>query len=153
MPFRIDAALKELIESGVGVLVGTGNDAGAPHVAYGWGPRVGKNGMVDVFVDSLRAGQTLANLRANGRIAVTIAHPVTVRSVQLKGLMRDHGEATERDNAWVRRHREDFVVATSLIGDPPAAIRNLWLDDVVRISFTVDSAFDQTPGPEAGKPL
>jgi hypothetical protein len=154
VPYKIDQALKEWVESGVAVLVGTGDEAGKPCATYGWGPRVGEDGVtVDVFVDSLRAGQTLANLRANGRIAVTIAHPVSVRSVQFKGTVRDTGQPDERDNAWVAKQREDFVVSTALIGDPPATIRNLWLDDVTRISFTVEKAFDQTPGPEAGKPL
>jgi hypothetical protein len=154
VPYKIDKALKEFVESGVAVLVGTGDDAGKPHVAYGWGPRVRAGGAtIDVFVDSLRAGQTLANLRANGRIAVTVAHPVSVRSVQFKGRVRDQGQPDERDNAWVAKQREEFVVSTALIGDAPATIRNLWLDDVVRISFAVEQAFDQTPGPEAGKPL
>jgi hypothetical protein len=41
----------------------------------------------------------------------------------------------------------------ALIGDPPEIIRSLWLDDIVRLTFDVDAAYDQTPGPEAGKPL
>lgn len=154
MAFKIDRALKDFVESGVGVLVGTGDANGRPHLAYGWGPRVAADGAsVDVFIDSLRAGQTLSDVRANGRIAVTIGHPVSYRSVQLKGTVIAHGDATESDDDWVRKHREAFVVATSLVGDPPETIRNLWLDDVTRLSFTVEQAFDQTPGPEAGKPL
>jgi hypothetical protein len=154
VPYKIDEALKGFVESGVGVLVGTGDDTGKPCATYGWAPRVAPDGVtLEVFVDSLRAGQTLANLRANGRIAVTIGHPVSYRSVQFKGTIRDHGQPDERDNAWVAKQREEFVVSTALVGDPPATIRNLWLDDVVRISFTVEKAFDQTPGPEAGKPL
>lgn len=154
MAFKINGALKEFVESGVGVLVGTGDANGRPHLAYGWGPRVGADGAtVDVFIDSLRSGQMLSDVRANGRIAVTIGHPVSYRSVQLKGRVLDHGEATEPDDDWVRKHREAFVIATSLVGDPPETIRNLWLEDVTRVSFQVEQAFDQTPGPEAGKPL
>lgn len=53
----------------------------------------------------------------------------------------------------MRRGREAFVARTSLIGDSPDMVRSLWLDDVVRVAFEVEAAFDQTPGPEAGKPL
>ena len=49
--------------------------------------------------------------------------------------------------------REAFVVSTSLIGDPPEAIRGMWMDGIVRLAFRVERAFDQTPGPGAGKPL
>ncbi len=152
--FRIDVELKEFLESGVAVLVATGDPTGRPHVVYAWGPRVQDGGgAVDVFVDTARSGQTLANARANGRIAMTVADPVSLRSVQLKGAFRDSCDATDDDGAWVTRHRAAFVVSTSLVGDPPDVIRKLWMDDVVRLSFTVERAFDQTPGPEAGKPL
>ncbi len=152
--FAIDADLKEFVESGVAVLVGTGDAQRRPHVTYGWGPRVrDDSSTIDVFIDEARAAQTLANARENGRVAMTIADPVSVRSVQFKGTFIDTGEATPEDIAWVQRHREAFVVTTSLVGDPPAIIRGLWMDDVVRLSFRAELAFDQTPGPNAGKPL
>jgi hypothetical protein len=154
MAYQIGPALKEFLESGVAVLVGSGDMAGRPQVAYGWGPRVAEDGLtVDVFLDTARAARTLVNVQATRQVAVTVAHPVSYRSVQLKGTFRDWGEASEQDRTWVGRHREAFHVSTSLVGDPPGAIENLWMDDVVRLSFTVERAFDQTPGPEAGKPL
>lgn len=123
-------------------------------MTYGWGPRVrDDSSTIDVFLDEARAAQTLANARGNGRVAMTIADPVSVRSVQFKGTFIDAGEATDEDVAWVQRHREAFVVTTSLVGDPPAIIRGLWMDDVVRMSFRAELAFDQTPGPNAGQPL
>lgn len=152
--FRIDADLKELIESGVAVLVSTGDQDRRPHVAYGWGPRVREDGVtIDVFLDTARAGQTLSNARANGKIAMTVADPVSYRSAQFKGTFGETGEPNDDDEAWVQRHREAFVVTTSLVGDPPTAIRGMWMDEVVRVSFRVERAFDQTPGPNAGRPL
>jgi hypothetical protein len=152
--FEIDSDLKDFLESGVAVLVSTGDADRRPHVAYGWGPRVRKDGStIDVFLDSVRAGQTLANARANGHIAMTVAHPVSVRSVQLKGTFLDSGDPAADDAAWVRRHREAFVVSTSLVGDPPEVIGGMWMDDVVRLSFVAQRAFDQTPGPNAGRPI
>jgi hypothetical protein len=154
MGFHIEGELKEFVESGVAVLVSTGDAARRPHVAYGWGPRVRADGAtVDVFLDRPRSEQTLANARANGHVAMTVAHPVSYRSFQFKGAFHECGEPDTDDAAWVQRHHEAFIVSTSLVGDPPQVIRNLWMDDVVRLSFTVERAFDQTPGPEAGKPL
>jgi hypothetical protein len=151
--FRIDDSLKEFIESGVATLVGTGDPSGRPHVAYGWAPRVKDETTVEVFLDAARAETTLANLEANGRIAVTVAHPVSVRSVQLKGRFREAGPPEAGDNEYVQQRREDLVTSTSLIGDPPDVIRAIWLEEVIRLSFTAEQAFDQTPGPNAGQPL
>jgi hypothetical protein len=152
--FRIKADLKELLESGVVVIVGTGDSDAGPCCAYGWAPRVEADGTtVDVFLDAERADQTVANLKANGRIAVTVADPVSYRSVQLKGTFRDTAPPDEADKAWVQGQREAFLTVTTLIGDPPGVVRNLWLDDVVRVTFAPEAAFDQTPGPEAGKRL
>jgi hypothetical protein len=152
--YTIDRSLKEFIESGVAVIVATGSTGGRPEVRYGWAARVHDDGStVDVFLDTPRAAATLQNLRDNGRIAMTVAHPVNYRSAQFKGTFREANEPTAEDLAWVERGREAFLVSTSLVGDPPGAIRNLWMDDVVRVTFVVEQAFDQTPGPEAGKPL
>ena len=152
--YKIDAELKEFIESGVACLVGTGNAEGRPHVVYGWGPRVRAGGAeVDVFIDAPRSATALSDLRENPRIALTLAHPVSYRSVQLKGSFRSTQEPDDEDLARVQAHRDAFLVTTTLVGDPPNTITNLWMEEVVRVSFAVERAFDQTPGPEAGKPL
>ena len=152
--FQIDDTVKEFVESGVAVLIGTGDSEACPHAAYGWGPRVRADRVsIDVFLDEARSERTLANLRANGRIAMTMTHPVSYRSLQLKGTFRESGAPDEADRDWVRQQREGFVASAALVGDPPAVIRNLWLEDVVRITFAVEHAFNQTPGAAAGAPL
>ena len=152
--YQIDNSLKEFIESGVAAIVATGDSRRRPHVRSGWSPRVHEDGQtVDVFLDAARASQTLVNLKENGRIAMTVVHPVSVRSVQFKGAFRGEGSPSADEIQWVQRGREEFSVPAALVGDPPEVIRNLWLPDVLRISFVVEQAFDQTPGPEAGKPL
>jgi hypothetical protein len=152
--FRVDADLKAFLESGVAVLVGTGDEERRPCVVYGWAPRVHEDGTkIDVFVDTVRSDQTVTNARANGRIALTVADPVSYRSVQVKGTLCEICKADARDRAWVQRHHEAFIVSTSLVGDPPGTIANLWTDDVTRLTFAAERAFDQTPGPDAGKPL
>jgi hypothetical protein len=152
--FKIEGELKEHVESGVACLVATGDADGRPLVRMAWGPRVREDGQtIDVFLDAARAEGTLANLQDNGKVAMTVAHPVNYRSTQFKGTYLERGEPDEAERREVQKRREDFVVSTSLIGDPPEIIANLWLDDLVRVSFKVEAAFDQTPGPEAGRPL
>ena len=154
-PFQISADLKGLIESGVAVLVASGDAGRRPHVVLGWGPRVRSDrSTIDVFLDAPRSAQTLSNAAGNGHIAMTVADPVSYRSAQFKGCFVESAEASADDVAWVGSRREAFVVSTSLIGDPPEAIRGMWMDaGLVRLTFRVERAFDQTPGPGAGKPL
>ena len=152
--FLIDDDVKELVESGVGVLVGTADAASRPHVTPGWGPRVlDDRRRIQLFLETARADQALADLTSNGRIAVTVAHPVSYRSAQFKGRYLGAAAASAEEEAWVQRHRDAFGSTTALIGDSPAAIRNVWTKAVFRIEIEVEAAFDQTPGPLAGRPL
>jgi hypothetical protein len=152
--YEIGDELKAFMEAGVAAILGTGDAEGRPRVDYGWGPRVRPDRTtVDVFLDTARADCALANVRENPKVALTMADPMTHRSVQLKGLYHETRAASEDDLAWVRQQREAFLTVTTLIGDPPETIRGLWLDDVVKVALTVECAFDQTPGPGAGKPL
>ena len=137
----------------VAVLIGTGDAEHRPEGLGAWGPRVSGDHSIDIFIDAERADRTLANLRDNGRIAVTLAYPISYRSVQFKGRIREIAAPTEEEREAVQKHREAFVVVTSLIGDPPETIRALWLEDVIRLTVDIEAAFDQTPGPLAGRPL
>jgi hypothetical protein len=152
--YEIDDNLKEFVESGVAVVVGTGDNLGRPEIAYGWAPRVlDDRTSVELFIDEARAEKTMANLRGDGRIAVTLAEPISYRSVQFKGKFLGSRPVDEPDRNWVKKHRDAFATTLALIGDPLTVIQALWLEDVVEVSLSVESAFNQTPGPEAGKPL
>lgn len=151
--FQVDDELKEFFESGVAVLVGTVDAAGHPRLSYAWGPRVHPDGQrLSVYVERPRSAPLLTG--GPQQIAVTFTEPVSARSIQVKGHILEVADSNEAEAAWVSRHRDAMTVSTSLIGDPPAIIRNLWMDgDLVRIDVTIERAFDQTPGPNAGQPL
>jgi hypothetical protein len=153
--YEIDDGLKEFVESGVATIVGAGDVDGRPQIANGWAPRVeADRRTLHLFLDTARADTFIGRLHANRRIAVTIAEPTSYRSVQFKGVVV--GETSVPDKAelaWVQKQRDAFVASTSLVGDPPDIIRSMWLEDVVRIAVAVERAFNQTPGPDAGKPL
>ena len=97
--YRIDDDLKDFIESDVATLVGSAESPERPQIAWGWAPRVKDEGVVEVFLDAARADRTIANLRMNPRIAVTMAQPVSYRSVQIKGDFVGVSEPTEDDKA------------------------------------------------------
>jgi hypothetical protein len=139
--------------AGLAAQVGSADPAGRPQVAVAWGPRENGDGTISVFLDTARAGRTLANLAMNRNIALIVADPISYRSIQFKGEWLTTAVPTEDERAWVQRHREVFASNLALVGDSPGAIRNMWMDEITRIDFTVRAAFDQTPGPRAGQPL
>lgn len=152
--YVVGEELRELIESGVAVSVATADATGRPHLATAWGPRVGPDGTTaSVFIDRARSATTVEDIEATLRIAMTVGDPISYRSIQLKGTSLGCADPTEEDRDWVRRHREAFMVSIALIGDPPALGRNMWSEEVIRIDFLVEQAFEQTPGPDAGRPL
>lgn len=153
--YRIDASLREFIESGVAVIAGTADAAGRPHVRPAWGVRVHESGVrLSVFLEVARADVPLADLAETGQIAMTCSDPITYRSVQLKGRGRVVPQVTPDDEAWVARHRAAFIAAVAIVGDPPQGARNRWIEGpLVRVDMDVERAFNQTPGPGAGAPL
>ena len=152
--FHIDDELKEFCESGVAVVVGTVDVSGRPRVCLGWGPRVHAGGTrLSVYLDRERAGDILAGLKVNPHIAMTIAHPVSFRSLQFKGHVVTMADPNDAEREWVSHHRNSFLTSTALVGESPEAMRNRWMEETVRVDFNVEQAFDQTPGPKAGLPL
>ncbi len=152
----ISDELRSFIESGVAVVVSTADAEGHPHVAFAWGPRVlAEGGSVSFCLEAGRAEQVLEDVHPGSGLAITFGHPTTYRSVQLKGATRASSAATEADGARVAAHQDDFLSSTALVGDDPAVIRACWNGDepLVRVEMDVARAFDQTPGPVAGREL
>lgn len=152
--FTIDDELKEFCESGVSVIVGVVDSLGRPRVGNAWGPRVHPGGArLSLYVETARAPALLDGRESNSMMAATFTDPVSARSIQVKGRILEVGDPNEAEQAWIERHRDAMTVSCALIGDPPHIIRNLWTDPSVRVDVAVERAFDQTPGPQAGRPL
>lgn len=150
----IDDWLKLHIESGVAVVVGTRDSALNPEITRGWGARVlpGQDGM-EICVSRSAGAATLRNLQDNGEIAVVFCLPTSYKTVQLKGHIAELGEPNQAHCEWVERHKDAFAAQVELVGVPPSLVSNFALDDLVRIRFVVEQAFEQTPGPSAGGSL
>jgi hypothetical protein len=153
-PNPIDDDFRRLITYGVSVVVGTHDDNLVPEICRAWGPDIQADDSIELFLDKLPAAQTLENLKQNGLIAVTFTRPATHGSIQLKGRCRDirprgpRPDETER----IARHREAFVQEVLAYGIPEHVTRGEWTSEVVWMSFVAEEAFDQTPGPVAGRP-
>ncbi len=153
---QLDADHATFIQGAVSVVVSTRNAQHVPDVVRGCGCRVSRDRRcVTVLVDPARAGSVLDDITANGLIAVVFSQPSTHRTIQLKGSDARITRVTGADRGIAQRHLQAWVQDLQLAGyaaDFASAVRGE-APDLVAITFTLASAFLQTPGPAAGQRL
>ena len=151
-----DGIDRELAERGCALVVGTVGPDGSPYASRGWGLSLTPASASPVRL-LLDAGDrvTIANLSRDvehgGRIAVTGADVVTLRSFQLKGRSTAITPATDDDLAKVDRYCDEFFTdIANTDGTPRHLTEQLRPAAFVACTVEVEEAFDQTPGPDAG---
>jgi hypothetical protein len=152
--------LEALIERCASVMVGTRDSELVPELVRAWGPRVSEDRQhVSVCVAMAAGAKTIANLRDNGRVAVTFALPANSNAMQVWGRCIGTGRPHRDDLTAVEAHRHAFAEVNKGIGVPLPFITALWQRELagspvmVRIRFVAEQIFNQTPGPDAGSPL
>jgi len=146
--------LISFLEQGVSIHMATRNTRLEPN-----GVRV-----IAVFVDadrqhltaylpSVDAAAVLADLEANGQVALAFARPTDDRACQIKGERVSVRDAEPPELARVQDQWKRLVAQLAMVGIPPEATHGwaTWPCVVVRLRVT--AAFDQTPGPGAGSRL
>ena len=110
-------------------------------------------GRLTVYLPVATSATSVANLRENGAIAVALSEPLTHRTVQLKGRAGEIRPARDDEREAVLRHAASFDAQVEAIGLPPAVVRRRTKWPCHAVTFEVDGAWEQTPGPHAGAPL
>jgi hypothetical protein len=144
-----------LLEGGCGVIIGTVDADGAPHVSRGWGISVVSAEPAEVRL-LLDAGDTVAalNLRSNGRVAVTGGDIRTLHSIQFKGEATAVAAATDDDRLRAAQYAHDFFGnINSVDGTPLDLLNGLEPDGFTACTVRIAELYDQTPGPGAGTRL
>ena len=145
--------VSSMMRRGVAVIVATASDDGRPALTRGWGPSYDAHANTMKLSLTAPAGSpTLANLEANGAIAVTVSEPLTYRTAQLKGAIDHIGAPSEGDRVAVHEHLARFVADVAELGIEDGADR-LFQGDLRTVTFAVREMFDQTPGHRAGDRL
>jgi hypothetical protein len=156
---QIDEDLRAFLEeSGSAVVVGTRDALLAPQITRGWGVRVSPDRRtIELCVGMPSSRRTLDNLADNGQIAVTLVRPSDYRQVQIKGRATEPLSPTAEDRLRVERHQKAFTREVEQVGISPLICAGFWNhddeDEMVKVRFVLSEAYDQTPGPDAGRPL
>jgi len=106
---------------------------------------------ITVFVPAVLSPFTLANLRDNGQMAVTLVRPTDHRSLQIKGTWLGERRTDDDDRAFLMRYRDEMLQEMGLVGVPRSAWRRLAWWPSVALRMEVRDVFVQTPGPSAGR--
>ena len=150
----IDPALVEFLNSGV-VLGCASRDARlVPRSVWPVGIRVEPGGEeVTIYLPVTTAGEVVANLRDNRRIAVVATGPADHRAVQLKGPVLEIRPAADDERSHTDHYRAALARTLEPLGVPRTIILRIqhWPAHAVR--FRVEHLFVQTPGPAAGQPF
>jgi hypothetical protein len=150
----LPADLAEFFESGVSILVATRDAQLRPTCARGAGARVrAPERIVTIYLPEAVAAPTVANVGANGRIAVTFSRPLTHYSIQIKGTCHGSRPGTEEDRSVQLRYRAAYAEQLQAVGLPRAATARLAWWPSVALDVAVHDLFVQTPGPNAGRRL
>ena len=112
-----------------------------------------ESGTATVHLPEEQGARTLANLRDNGAIAVTFCKPSTYRTVQVKGRVLEIRSPTPEDDAHRPHFHEGMARELAHAGFNLSMARRIGHAPYVCVTFTVEQLFDQTPGPNAGRPL
>lgn len=153
----LDEAQADFLTHHVSILVGSCSADCMPSVVRAYGCRVAADRRsLTVFLSVAQAQQVLRDLRAGGAIAVVFSRPRTHRTVQLKAAGAHIAPLAAGDRELMRAYGRSFGEEVSAVGfgDPfPGAIMAGVEDEAVAVHFTPTAAFEQTPGPSAGRPL
>jgi hypothetical protein len=150
----IPVDLCELLASGPSVSVGTRDGRLRPECVRAAGVRLEAGGgeavALTVFLPEATSARTIANLRANGRVAVNVTRVDDNRSYQLKGRTTSIRDATPQDREVVERYLAAFLEAIATLGYPRDRVGHGRLWPCLAVRATVEAVFVQTPGPGAG---
>ena len=145
-----------LVERRVSIIVGTRDAALRPHVMRATGCRLSADRRrLRVLMPALSGADVLADLRANGRIAVVFSEPTTHRTLQVKGDDAVVDDLAPDEAALAATYRARFADEIALLGFGPVVADTILGRDepLAVIRFTIAEAFEQTPGPAAGERL
>jgi hypothetical protein len=154
---RIPPELLSMMARGVSVIVASRDAALRPSMMRAMGSSVEDDGRrITVFLSRGQSAQLLQDLAAGAPIAVVFSEPATHHSVQVKATRVSMRDATADDEPLLARYLASMEREVQRVGFPPHMTRAMLahrLPDLVAIAFEPELAFDQTPGPRAGKPL
>lgn len=149
-----DPRLQEWLQPGASVIVATADAEGVPAACRGVAIAAGREpGTLILYLSATTAHEALANIATTRRVAVAASHPLSHRTVQIKGVTRGVKLAPASDEPFVRQRWDALAGVLDEIGLPRRILLGIAHWPAFAVEMSIEQIFDQTPGPNAGAPL
>ena len=106
-----------------------------------------------VYVPIATSHDTIANVAATRRLAVTVNQPLTHDAIQIKGTTTAVRLAGDDEHEFVETRLLQFGDVLAEIGLPRKITRSIAHWPAFAIEVKVEQVFEQTPGPKAGSAI
>lgn len=136
--------------------IGTRDGRLRPWVAWAFGARVSAaSDEITAFVPDVEIDRIKADLRQNTRVAFTVVQPHSHESYQFKGDLVALRPSSDEERVVQDIYRDKLIAYFKLHGHEHYAdmASGFALYPSTAITFRVEQAFVQTPGPGAGRVL
>jgi len=156
-PLILDAEHAAFVVGGVSILAASRDPQQLPSIARAHGCRVAADRrLVTVYVARSQSGTLLDDVERCGALAVVFSYPPTHRTIQLKSTRAVVRATVPGETDGVQAYVESFMASVAPFGYEWKQIEMLFAHrdgDLAAVDFPPESAFVQTPGPNAGAPM
>jgi hypothetical protein len=153
----LDTEHAAFIQGGVSIVAAARSADHETAVSRAVGCRVSADRrQVTILLSAAQSAALLADVRANGIIAVVYSQPRKHLAIQLKGVDAVVAPLAPDDPHLIAAYRKNITEQVAPMGYNDAfvqAVMSVVPGDVVAVTFTPSAAFLQTPGPKAGTRL
>jgi len=149
-----DSRRHRCLEPGLSVLVGTADPAGNPSCCRGVAIASDDDlQTITVYLPVATSHETIHNLATTKQVAVGVTHPRDNFATQFKGTTLEARLARDDEAAFVRARLDAFADVLDRVGVPRRVTRSMSHWPAFAVTMRVEQTFDQTPGPNAGRPV
>lgn len=144
------------IESGVSIVMGVAGPDGRARPGRALAARVRSDGTIRLIYPREGNAAITACAHSGQPIAVTFSAPLSHRTVQIKGFSSRSEQMQPEDESCARQQTDVFAATLAAVGEPPMFIQafcDFRSSPLCVLSFPAQEAFEQTPGPGAGRAL
>lgn len=144
------------LESGLSIILGVVGADGRARTGRALAVRVTEGGVIRILYPGEGNGAVTDTARTGGRIAATFSAPLSHRTLQIKGGPCRVEEIAPEDLAAAERQADAFAGILAALGYTTPfvqAICDYQSAGLCALSFPAEAAFEQTPGPGAGRSI